>query len=526
MTPLWADQAGYYVYLPSFFIYDFDVASFPEGIEANTGDGFSLDLNSNKVLTRYSCGVALLQAPFFLIIHLLAGILGHPQDGFSGIYHQVPNLAAFFYALLGMIFLWKFLSYYFGRGTLFLVLAAIFFGTNLYYYAIDSTGMSHIYSFGLFAVAAWLSKKLLNASSSQQYKYLIAWGIVFSLIVLVRPSNVLIFPFLFCLDFYSFDELPGRIKRFATYKNVLTLILIPLVIFLPQFLYWKYISGSFIYYSYEGYGFTNWDAPKIPELWFSPNNGLFLYSPLYLAALAGVFLMIRNRAGNGWMILLTFCSVSYLLASWFMFSFGCGFGSRNFAEYTVMFSIPLGYLFNYIENLKKGRKIFIAAIIVIMVLFNLRLVYRYSRCFQGGDWDFTEYASYLLTVRKYHEELDLDEDYRLTRDEEFSKVLSVPLNKLYYLDFNKAVVRSKVALEDINSEALLVLAVDGPDSMLYWKAVKLKDKIPDSKINKLHSVAEEFMLPVPLPKNSGISTYIWNKDRESLTIDKLEVFLE
>lgn len=32
MTPLWADQAGYYVYLPCLFVYDFDAKKFPEKI--------------------------------------------------------------------------------------------------------------------------------------------------------------------------------------------------------------------------------------------------------------------------------------------------------------------------------------------------------------------------------------------------------------------------------------------------------------------------------------------------------------
>ncbi len=524
MTPLWADQSGYYVYLPALFIYDFDAGSFPDNVEAKTGDGFLLE--SNKVITRYACGVALLQAPFFLIIHVLAGVLGQPQDGFSGIYHQVPNLAALFYAILGLIFLWKFLKYYFKTGIRIFVLTALFFGTNLYYYTIDSTGMSHIYSFALFSLAAWLSKKITAPDFRNHYAWLSAWGFVFALIILVRPSNLLIFPFLFCLDCATLDELTSRIKRFATFRNIAILAFISLVVFLPQFMYWKYISGSYIHYSYEGYGFTNWKTPKLIELWFSPNNGLFLYSPLYLAAIAGVVIMIRDKKVNGWVILLTFCALSYLLASWFMFSFGCSFGSRNFVEYTVMLALPLGYLFRKIENLKKFKQIFLIALIAVLVLFNLRLVYRYSRCFQGGDWDFTEYVSFLKSVKKFHQELNFKGKNILTPEEEYSDILSVPLNKLYYLRFNKAVVRAKVAIEDENPEAFLVFAIDGPDSLLYWNSINLKDKIPDRKINKLHTVEGEFGLPVPLPENSRISAYIWNKNGESLIVEKLEVTLE
>jgi hypothetical protein len=526
MTPLWADQAGYYVYLPAFFIHDFDTGSFPENIEERTGGGFHLDLKNNKVVTRYTCGVAILQAPFFALIHFLIGILGQPQDGFSGLYHQVPNLAGLFFTVLGMIFLWRFLRYYYSKKIAFLTLAALFLGTNLYYYAIDSTGMSHIYSFALFAISAWLTKKLLVADQKKQFIFITVWSIVFSLIILVRPSNILLFPFLFCIGPGSFRELKNRVKRFLKLKYVIILAACFIIVFLPQFLYWKYVSGSFLYYSYEGYGFTNWNSPKIIELWFSPNNGLFLYNPLYFAALAGIFLMIRDKKIDGWVIGLTFFTLSYLFASWFIFSFGCGFGSRNFVEYTVMFSIPMGYLFRRIENLKSIKRTGFVILLVLMVLFNLRIVYKYSRCFQGGDWDFTEYVSFLADVKKYHEELNLDTNSRLSSGEEFSEILSIPLNKLYYLNFTKAVVKSKVEIQDVNSEALLVFALDNPDSLFYWKSVNLKDKIPDSKTGKLYSVKEEFLLPEPMPQNSKISCYIWNRKREYIRLEKLELFLE
>src|SRR5690554_3952639 len=133
MTPLWADQAGYYVYLPALFIYDFNASQFPEGIVDQTGDGFELDHNANKVITRYSNGVAIMQAPFFLAIHAVAGILEQPRDGFSGIYHKVPNIAALFYAVIGLFFLWLFLRHYFNQQTTAITLLLLFWGTNLYY---------------------------------------------------------------------------------------------------------------------------------------------------------------------------------------------------------------------------------------------------------------------------------------------------------------------------------------------------------------------------------------------------------
>src|SRR5690554_4943446 len=99
-SKLWADQAGYYVYLPAFFIYDFDGNRMPEDIVEKTGDGFSID-DQGKIITRYTTGVAIMQAPFFLAIHSLQGLSGQEQDGFSGIYHYVSSIAAIFYAFMG-----------------------------------------------------------------------------------------------------------------------------------------------------------------------------------------------------------------------------------------------------------------------------------------------------------------------------------------------------------------------------------------------------------------------------------------
>jgi len=526
MTPLWADQAGYYVYLPGLFIYHFDAKSFPEKIEEKTGFGFSLDLEKNKVISRYTCGTAILQAPFFLIIHALAGILDQPQDGFSGIYHKVPDLAALFYCILGLFFLRKFLLFYYRNRTVWFTILTLFFGTNLYYYAIDSTGMSHIYSFALFALVAWLTRMILSGETKRTYLYLICWSLIFALIVLIRPSNILLFPFLFCLDCNSSAEFIRRVKRFLSFRVILILLVSSFVVFLPQFLYWKYVFGSYITDSYQGFGFSNWKSPKILELWFSPNNGLFLYSPLYLAFIAGLLLMIKHKIKNGWVILITFLVATYIFASWFIFSFGCGFGSRNYVEFLVLFSLPLGYIYSLIPEFRIGKRYLIILLIFGLSIFNLRLVYTYNRCFQGGDWNFQEYVSFLVKIRKYHQSLDMKGQEHMAPENEYSKTLYLEAGKIHYLKYKKAVVRAEVTLESKDSEAALVLAIETPDTKLYWNAFRLKDQVADSKLHKKQTVEGEFWIPASIPKNATIAAYIWNKNKETLTVSEFDLYLE
>ena len=525
-TPLWADQAGYYVYLPGLFVYDFDAKKFPEKIEEKTGFGFSLYLEKNKVVTRYTSGIAILQAPFFLLIHGVAGFLDQPRDGFSGIYHKVPDLAALFYCILGLFFLQKFLLFYYRRRTAWITVLTLFLGTNLYYYAVDSTGMSHIYSFALFALIAWVSKMILSGEVKRLSIYFFIWSLLFALIVLVRPTNILLFPFLFCLDCNSLEEFWLRVKRFLNIRVLAILSGAFFVVFLPQFLYWKYASGNYITDSYEGFGFSNWKTPKIVELWFSPNNGLFLYSPLYLAVLAGLLLMIRQKLTNGWVVLITFLVASYVYASWFVFSFGCSFGSRNFVEYLVLFSLPLGYLYSKIPEFGIVKRYLIIALLLVFTLFNLKLVYAYPRCFEGGDWDFQLYRSFIMRIEKYHRSVDLKGYEKMLPENEYSKTIYLPVRDIPHLEFKKAVVTAKIKLEDLHSEASLVVSVDSSDSTIYWNAFKLKEQVPDHRLHKNQTVVGEFVLPVPLPANSTIAAYIWNKNKETLTLSKLELSLE
>ncbi len=523
-SELWADQAGYYVYLPALFVYNFDATSFPEKITEKTGDGFSLE--ANKVITRYTCGVAILQAPFFLIIHLVAGLIGQAQDGFSGIYHQVPNWAALFYAVFGLLFLWKFLLYYFKNSIAFVIITALFFGTNLYYYAVDNTGMSHIYSFALFALIAWLTKRMVLADLKKNNLFFFGWALVFALIVLIRPTNILVFPFLFFLDCKTGRDFGERLVYFFTYRFAAILLVAIAVVFLPQFLYWKYSTGDFLTDSYAGYGFSNLFSPKVVELWFSTNNGLFLYSPLYLAAIWGMYIMVKQKIANGWVIASTFALITYIFASWFIFSFGCGFGSRNYVEYLVLLALPFGFFLEWAFKLRAFRKFVVLAIVAGMVLFNQKLIYSYNKCFQGGDWDLREYA-YLLRNTKFNKSLKLGESAHLGPENEYSKGIALHVDKIALVNFRRAIVQSEVTPEMANSEALLVLSIENPDSTIYWNSVKVGDFCRDDKPCTNLTVKGDFWLPLHYPiNNSTISAYIWNKNKETLTVSSLDVHLE
>ena len=205
-SEIWADKAGYYIYLPALFFFHFDAKQCPEKIDEKTGNGFSLDHQKNKITTKYTYGVALMISPFFTATHFISRIFQKPEDsGFSLLYHKMVDLSAIVYLILGLWLLKKFFSFCFEPVVQYLLLLVIYAGTNLFYYAVNETLMSHVYSFYLFALFLYSMKKFL--SQGQPNGFFLLMSLAFGLIFIVRPSNGIILLLFFLWDIRSFKEL-------------------------------------------------------------------------------------------------------------------------------------------------------------------------------------------------------------------------------------------------------------------------------------------------------------------------------
>jgi hypothetical protein len=521
-SDLWADPAGYYVYLPALFIYDFDTEKLPAKIDSLCGEGFSIDEVNKKIFTKYSCGVAILQAPFFLIVHALENSTDATYKGFSGMYQMVPSYAAIFYSLLGLFFMFRFLNYYFSSRISALVTGSMFFGTNLCYYTVYGNGASHIFSFFLFAALLLLTKIITDENREKKTGYFILWSSVVAFILLIRPLNLLfIIPAAF-IDCHSANSCWLRLKFFFNIRFILILVAMTLIVFFPQLLYWKYLSGNWIYYSYQNETFSNWKSPLIAKLLLSPNNGLLPYNPLYFLIILTLIFMLITRVKNGFSILLTFCALVYASASWHTFSYGCGYGCRNFAEYTVLFSFPLGWLFEQIKNSALG-KYFMVILIVFCILINQKAIYSYDRCFFGNDWDYHEYSQELLRG-SFNKKVYLKENGFINTTTEFSERLIISHYNTFS-SFRKARVNASVELFNDTTDAAIVLEIkDKKDSTVNWNSVKISDYV--KKINSLERVTIDFPLPKELDLDVKFITYVWNMNKDSLIVKDIEIDLK
>jgi len=382
---LWADASGYYVYNPIWFIYGNDWKKMPSDITRKTGTGFSFDPQTGRIITKYTSGVAILQAPFFLMAHFLSAPLGFPSDGFSPIYHRAIAIAGAFYGLLGLFFSFLFLKKHFTEKISLITVFVFFISTNLFYYTLDASGFLHVYSFFLIALIAFLTCRIQKIPG---FKYILPLFLALALAVLIRPTNIILVLFIL-----FFNNTSGIQQKFAFFKKHLKSLVISSIaatsIFIPQTIYWTQSFGNPVVYSYGDEGFTFLFSPKLIPVWFSPNNGLFTYAPILLISIVGMAISIWKKNKNGIIVAGIFLLCSYIFSSWWNYWFGCAMGARSFVEYYPLFMFPFAFAVSPIKN--KIMILLLCIFCTTCIWINMNIIYYYDGCFYGGEWDWDTY---------------------------------------------------------------------------------------------------------------------------------------
>jgi hypothetical protein len=375
---VWSDAEGYYQYLPAVFILQ-------NVHQLQPGSVWPYYNEIGEYVDKYTCGVALFEWPFFLMARFVSANLGYDSaDYFNPVYCNAMAICGFSFVFFGLWFLRRSLRSNFGYGITLLVILSVFFGTNLFHYATKEMSISHSYSFFLFTVFLYLVPRWIDKPTAFR-SFMI--GVILGWIVLIRPTNVIIGLMLFAYDVYSWQALKERL-RFLTLHLRQLVWMIPggFLILLPQLLYWKEMTGKWIYYSYSEEGFIYWNQPRLLEVLFDVQNGLFLYSPLVLLMVIGAVygLVVKKYQGAGAVII--FAVITYVFASWWTWWFGGAFGHRCYVEYYALLAFPLGGLYHYVSSRwpLAVRLPFYSLVLVLMV-FSVRLSYLYTSI--GGPWD-------------------------------------------------------------------------------------------------------------------------------------------
>ncbi|MEM8889290.1 MAG: hypothetical protein AAGD28_15035 [Bacteroidota bacterium] len=391
---IWSDGEGYYLYLPGVFIYGFDADELP----VLSPERYKPHEESNKRYTRYSSGVAIMIAPFFLLTHALTsiGLFEGPADGYSVVYSNGIAIAAIFYCMLGFWFLRKVLDEHFSKWTTALTIFGLYFGTNMVYYSFMEPAMSHIYSFCLFALLLYVTPKVYQ---NPTFRNLFLLGILIGFITQIRLTNFCIALFVL---FFSIQKKEDFVDRWdfilKNYKALLLLIPGFVIPWIPQMMYWYHVTGSPLIFSY-GYTpesfFPYRTHPKIWRVLIDVQNGLFVYAPILFLSLLGMIQTSYKNILNGPLITLIFILFTYIFGAYSAWWFGGAYGHRAYIEFFPFMAIPMAYVIDQMKNIQIVFRSAIYVVLLWWVVYSVRLTYLYRGPWDGANWNWTTFEQVL-----------------------------------------------------------------------------------------------------------------------------------
>lgn len=373
------DAQGYYFYLPAFAFGEWNAERwhFLGTVDRNPETG--------HLHTKYTYGTALLQAPFFAAAHVVAGLTGAERNGISMPYKLGIVFCGAFYLVLGCGLLYAFLRSRVGFGTAILVPTLLFAGTSLFYYSAFMPGYSHAISFAL--IAGWLgsSLKLLRKPGWRRFA---GNGVLLGLIVAVRPTNALIVLWPLFWNVYSISAFGDRVAWGLKHLGgVLLAAGIVAALFVPQFVYWHYATGTWGFAAYPGEGFPYWSWPRIGPVLGHVRNGLLVYAPVLMFALYGIVHGLRRRDPYAPASLACFLAFTYLFASWWAWWFGGAFGHRAYIDILPVLALPLGHGLVSLREHSRWSARLTMTLVVLFTAYTFLLTYQYEPPWDGPDWD-------------------------------------------------------------------------------------------------------------------------------------------
>ncbi len=345
------DVMGYYLYLPASFIYqDLKKLDFHEDIMAQYRPTSSFyqaysHENGNYVM-KYPVGLAVLYAPSFAIGHAIASVTGAATDGFSLPYQAAISWGSLFIAFLGLWVTRKNLLHYFDDWIVAPTLLLLVFATNYLEYAAISNAMPHNYLFTLHSLLIAATIKWYRKPS---FKSAFAIGVCVGLAALARPTEIIVafIPLLWNIRYPK-----KHFKQIGQHWQQLLLTAITVaVIGSLQLIYWKYVSGNALEYSYEDQGF-NWFKLPIHDFLFSYRKGWFVYTPIMLFAVVGFIPLSKQHQQFFWVALIYFLLHFWITSAWEIWWYGGSFGQRAMIQVFPVLVFTLAAFLQWI-SLKK-----------------------------------------------------------------------------------------------------------------------------------------------------------------------------
>ncbi len=528
---LGGDARYYYIYLQSTFI------------DHSLIDYSWLDPANGIVITHHPVGLSLLWVPFFLVAWLIAYLFNFPLNGVSLPFQAAVSLAAVFYCYTGLVLLKKLLRLNdIPDKIIALIIPLVFFGTNLFHYTINESGMSHAYSFFLLAAFLYHGCVLVKTNRTANLFYA---AVFFGLIMLTRPNNgFIIFSLLFW--FRSKDQLTAFFKTWIRKKEFYYAMILALLIIAVQPLTWLWKENTLFVNRYATYGFY-WLHPHFFEMLFGFEAGFFIYTPVCLLFMFGLIsLWKENRlmffSMSGFILLLF-----YVFSSYSAYTYYDGLGIRVLVDYYSLFGLLGAKLFT---SLLHYKLLLNSTGVVALFLLALNLVY----CYQGENnilaragMNYRKWKYIFLKTGKQYEgclggssdlapysknppAIALKKQIDFEKPFDFSGAEYGPSLFFDSLGFNSKRVQLKLRIRRregfINSskDVLVCAALEGKSDPSHQSYMQFKlNETPSAQCCSDQEYEYTANMEAQFKASDHLTVYLWNIKKQPFTFDKFQV---
>ncbi|UBM63274.1 hypothetical protein LA303_04700 [Candidatus Sulfidibacterium hydrothermale] len=392
------DVIDYYGYLPAAFIYHDITLKFKD--HYNGEKHFVIwaqKTATGNYVFKMTMGVSVMVSPFFFVANAVAGHLGYNTGGYSLPYRFAIVVAGLFYLMLGLLFLAKVLRRFFTETVTGIIVLSLGLGTNLFWYSTFEPGMSHVYTFFLASVFIYLTILWYQKPS---VFITVLLGAVTGLLTLIRPVNVLFILFFILFQVKDVETLKNRLLLFWNTKSrLLLMVIMGFLVLLPQFVYWKTVTGHWIYYSYgkEGFFFLH---PQIVNVLFSFRKGWFVYTPVMIFAVIGIYFLYKKYKSFFLPVLSLLIVYLYVVSSWWCWWYGGSLGQRELIDIYPFMALPLAAFTESILRLKKPLDYIFSVLFGASVL--LGTFYNVQYYYGSIHWDSMTRAAWFNSFGRIH----------------------------------------------------------------------------------------------------------------------------